>query len=193
MKEDSALAILKALADDTRLRIVRALQEKDMYVELLAERLALSAPTVSFHLKKLTAAGLVDARREQYYTIYSLRREIFNTTLSALLDDVSSPVSEALREEQYRRKVIRSFMPDGRCETLPAQVKKRMIIYHEIYSRFDPSHTYTEREVNAIIAEVHDDFCTVRRAFVGMGWMQREKGVYTVHPEAAAEAGEGKP
>ena len=193
MKEDSALAILKALADDTRLRIVRALQEKDMYVELLAERLALSAPTVSFHLKKLTAAGLVDARREQYYTIYSLRREIFNTTLSALLDDVSSPVSEALREEQYRRKVIRSFMPDGRCETLPAQVKKRMIIYHEIYSRFDPSRTYTEREVNAIIAEVHDDFCTVRRAFVGMGWMQREKGVYTVHPEAAAEAGEGKP
>ena len=193
MKEDSALAILKALADDTRLRIVRALQEKDMYVELLAERLALSAPTVSFHLKKLTAAGLVDARREQYYTIYSLRREIFGTTLSALLDDVSSPVSEALREEQYRRKVIRSFMPDGRCETLPAQVKKRMIIYHEIYSRFDPSRTYTEREVNAIIAEVHDDFCTVRRAFVGMGWMQREKGVYTVHPEAAAEAGEGKP
>ena len=187
MKEDSALAILKALADDTRLRIVRALQEKDMYVELLAERLALSAPTVSFHLKKLTAAGLVDARREQYYTMYSLRREIFSTTLSALLDDGSSPVSEALREEQYRRKVIRSFMPDGRCETLPAQVKKRMIIYHEIYSRFDPSRTYTEREVNAIIAEVHDDFCTVRRAFVGMGWMQREKGVYTLHPEAAAE------
>ena len=187
MKEDSALAILKALADDTRLRIVRALQEKDMYVELLAERLALSAPTVSFHLKKLTAAGLVDARREQYYTMYSLRREIFNTTLSALLDDGSSPVSDALREEQYRRKVIRSFMPDGRCETLPAQVKKRMIIYQEIYSRFDPSRTYTEREVNAIIAEVHDDFCTVRRAFVGMGWMQREKGVYTLHPEAAAE------
>ena len=193
MKEDSALAILKALADDTRLRIVRALQEKDMYVELLAERLALSAPTVSFHLKKLTAAGLVDARREQYYTMYSLRREIFSTTLSALLDDGSSPVSDALREEQYRRKVIRSFMPDGRCETLPAQVKKRMIIYHEIYSRFDPSRTYTEREVNAIIAELHDDFCTVRRAFVGMGWMQREKGVYTLHPEAAAEAGEGKP
>ena len=187
MKEDSALAILKALADDTRLRIVRALQEKDMYVELLAERLALSAPTVSFHLKKLTAAGLVDARREQYYTIYSLRREIFGTTLSALLDDGSSPVSEALREEQYRRKVIRSFMPDGRCETLPAQVKKRMIIYREIFSRFDPSRTYTEREVNAIIAEVHDDFCTVRRAFVGMGWMQRDHSVYTLHPEAAEE------
>ena len=187
MKDDSALSILKALADDTRLRIVRALQEKDMYVEQLAERLELTPPTVSFHLKKLTAAGLVDARREQYYTMYTLRRAVFDTTLSDLLGEGASPAAETLREEQYRRKVIRSFMPDGRCETLPAQVKKRLIIYREIFFRFDPARTYTEREVNAVIAEVHDDFCTVRRAFVGMGWMQRDHGVYTLHPEAVEE------
>ncbi len=45
------LGILKALADDTRLKILRALSERDMYVELLAERLQLSAATVSFHMK----------------------------------------------------------------------------------------------------------------------------------------------
>ena len=66
------LGILKALADDTRLKILRALSERDMYVELLAERLQLSAATVSFHMKKLQAAGLVDSRREQYYIVYSL-------------------------------------------------------------------------------------------------------------------------
>ena len=64
------LGILKALADDTRLKILRALSERDMYVELLAERLQLSAATVSFHMKKLQAAGLVDSRREQYYISY---------------------------------------------------------------------------------------------------------------------------
>ncbi|MBR4727613.1 MAG: DUF2087 domain-containing protein, partial [Clostridia bacterium] len=42
---------------------------------------------------------------------------------------------------------------------------------------------YSEKEVNALIAEAHADFCTVRRAFVEMGWMSREKGVYTAHPE----------
>ena len=63
------LGILKALADDTRLKILRALSERDMYVELLAERLQLSAATVSFHMKKLQAAGLVDSRREQYYIV----------------------------------------------------------------------------------------------------------------------------
>ena len=181
---NDALALFKLLADDTRLKILRALAEKDMYVELLAERLRLSAPTVSFHLKKLLAAGLVDARREQYYTVYSLRGEVFGATLADLAfqtDD--SAAGEALREEQYRRRVIRAFMPDGVCETLPAQVKKRLIVYREIFGHFEPGRAYSEKEVNALIAEAHADFCTVRRAFVEMGWMSREKGVYTAHPE----------
>ena len=65
---NEALPIFKVLADETRLKILRALDEKESYVELLAERLSLTPATVSFHMKKLLAAGLVDARREQYYT-----------------------------------------------------------------------------------------------------------------------------
>ena len=52
MKE--ALTIYKALADETRLKILNALNEKEMYVELLAERLQLTPATVSFHMKKLS-------------------------------------------------------------------------------------------------------------------------------------------
>ena len=70
-----ALALAGAqIRTDDYAGFLSALREKDMYVELLAERLQLSAPTVSFHMKKLQAAGLVDARREQYYTMYSLRK-----------------------------------------------------------------------------------------------------------------------
>ena len=186
---NNALALLKALGDDNRLRILRALKEKEMYVELLAERLKLSAPTVSFHMKKLLDAGLVDARREQYYTIYSLRQDVFRETLEALVFRDDSSAAEALREEQYRRKIIRSFMPDGYCEILPTQMKKRLVIYQEIFKRFDPARTYPEKEVNAIIGEVHGDFCAVRRAFVEMGWMWRDRGVYTVNPEADLDGG----
>ena len=179
---NSALALFKALADETRLKILNALNEKDSYVELLAERLQLSAPTVSFHMKKLQAAGLVDARREQYYTMYALRRDVFEAALGALVFRDAGANAEAIREEQYRRKVIRSFMPDGYCETLPAQVKKRLIVYREIFNQFDAGRTYTEKEVNALISRMHGDFCTVRRAFVGMGWMSRDRGIYTVRP-----------
>jgi len=180
---NETLNLLKTVADETRLRILRALSEKDCYTELLAERLDLSPATVSFHMKKLMQAGLVDARREQYYTTYSLRRGIFSKTLGELiLENEQSEAAEELREEQYRRKVLRSFMPNGYCEQMPAQLKKRIIVYREIFSRFEPGRTYTEKEVNAIISKVHDDYCTVRRGFVGMGWMHRSGGIYTVDP-----------
>ena len=175
------LTVLKALADDTRIKILRALCERDMYVELLAERLQLTPATVSFHMKKLTAAGLVDSRREQYYTVYSLRGEVFSLTLRELiLPRESADTAERLREEMYRRKELKSFMPNGYCKVMPAQVKKRQIVYEEIYSQFKPGATYTEKEVNETIMRMHDDYCTVRRAFVGMGWMSRDKGIYTV-------------
>lgn len=177
----SNAGLFKLLADDTRLRLLNALAEKDMYVELLAERLQLSAPTVSFHMKKLQAAGLVDARREQYYTVFSIRREAFEATLSSLVFQTQGQdAAERMREEQYRRKVLNTFMPDGVCEVMPAQVKKRMIIYEEIFQRFEPGRVYPEKEVNRIIAEVHGDFCTIRREFIGLGWMSRENGLYTV-------------
>lgn len=178
MKE--ALTIYKALADETRLKILNALNEKEMYVELLAERLQLTPATVSFHMKKLLAAGLVETRREQYYTMYSLRKEAFSMTLEQMTFAEGEDAAERQREEMYRRKVIKSFMPYGYCEVMPAQSKKRMIILEEISHQFEPGKQYAEKEVNALIGQMHGDYCMVRRAFVSMGWMTRENGIYTV-------------
>jgi biotin operon repressor len=181
--EYETLNLLKTIADETRIRIIRTLSEKDCYTELLAERLGLSSATVSFHMKKLVEVGLVDVRREQYYTVYSLKREVLSYTLGDLiLKDGQSETAEALREEQYRRKVLKTFMPNGVCKQMPAQLKKRIIVYREIFSRFEPNRSYTEKEVNAIISEIHEDYCTVRRGFIGMGWMHRSNGIYTVDP-----------
>ncbi len=178
MKE--ALTIYKALADETRLKILNALNEKEMYVELLAERLQLTPATVSFHLKKLSAAGLVETRREQYYMIYSLRREAFDLTLNQLtFIQTDGNEAERQREEMYRRKIIKSFMPYGYCEVMPAQSKKRMVILDEIFKKFEIGKQYNEKEVNALIGQVHADYCMVRRAFIGLGWMTRENGIYT--------------
>lgn len=181
--EHETIALLKTVADETRIRILRTLFEKDSYVELLSERLGLSPATVSFHMKKLQQAGLVDARREQYYTIYSVKRGVFRHTLEELiLEKDGGDATESLREEQYRRKILKSFMPDGVCRQMPAQLKKRIIVYREIFSNFEGGKSYTEKEVNEIISRIHSDYCTVRRGFIGMGWMQRSNGIYTVNP-----------
>lgn len=173
------LNIFKALADENRLKIICALNERDMYAELLAERLKLNPATVSFHMKKLVAAGLVDATKQQYYTIYSIRKQAFDMTLSDIVSrDEEQDAIEQQREEMYRRKVLKSFMPDGYLVQLPVQFKKRLIVYEEIYRLFEPNRAYPEKEVNETILKVYDDFCMVRREFIMLGWMTREKGIY---------------
>lgn len=73
-----------------------------------------------------------------------------------------------------RQKVLDAFFVDGRLLKSPAKMSKRNIAYGEILKHFEPGRTYTEKEVNAIISEVYDDYCEVRRHFVDHGWMQRD-------------------
>ena len=85
MTEEQALKLFKGLADRSRLQILKSLLEEDMYVERLAQRLELTPATVSFHLKKLMDAGAVSSRREQYYTMYSINKEVFQCRILDIL------------------------------------------------------------------------------------------------------------
>jgi DNA-binding transcriptional ArsR family regulator len=67
MTNTDAVTALAALAQDSRLAIFRLLVQNapdGLTVGLIAEQLELPAPTLSFHLKTLTHAGLVDTRQE---------------------------------------------------------------------------------------------------------------------------------
>lgn len=173
------LQTFKCLSDASRLQILAGLMREPMYVELIAERLALSPSTVSFHLKKLEAVALVTAKREQYYTVYSLNADMLDRTLREMIvPQEAKDDAQAQREAAYRQKVIDSFIVYGKLKTIPAQRKKRRIILEEIAGRFQPDRRYTEREVNLIISEMHDDFCTLRRELIVEGLMQRDHGEY---------------
>jgi DNA-binding transcriptional ArsR family regulator len=66
----------KALADPTRLRILQRLAQGDGTVTDLMRHVDLSQPLVSWHLRRLRAAGLVETRRRGRETICSLGREV---------------------------------------------------------------------------------------------------------------------
>jgi ArsR family transcriptional regulator len=70
------LALLQALAEPTRLRIVDLLRSGERCVCELTEALDAAQPRLSFHLKVLKDAGLVEDRREGRWIYYSLRREL---------------------------------------------------------------------------------------------------------------------
>lgn len=65
----------KALADPTRLRILQRLAQGEGTVSDLMLHVDLSQPLVSWHLRRLRAAGLVKTRRHGRETICSLGRE----------------------------------------------------------------------------------------------------------------------
>ena len=179
MNENDALALFKCLADKSRLQILKSLAQQDMYVELLAERLNLSAPTVSFHLKKLLDAGCVSSSKSQYYTMYSLNKAIFSVQLMDILMEKSDDADQQLqREAQYRQKVIDTFFEYGKLKSIPAQRKKRRIVLEKIVECFAFDRAYDEREVNLIIADFHDDFCTLRREMIMEGLMERDHQTY---------------
>ncbi|MBQ6602240.1 MAG: metalloregulator ArsR/SmtB family transcription factor [Eubacterium sp.] len=179
MTQESALKIFKCLSDMSRLRIVQSLTQGEMYTELLAERLAVTPSTVSFHMKKLEEAGIVVSRKEQYYTVYSLNRDVLGATLLDVAASGPEQVDEQQkREEEYRQKVIDTFFEYGKLKSIPVQRKKKLICYEVIAEKFVPGKVYSEKELNEIISSVHEDYCTIRRDMIGEGILQRSKGEY---------------
>lgn len=179
MTETDAIRLFKCLSDKSRLQILKSLAIEDMYVERLAERLGITAPTVSFHLKKLADAGAVTSYKSQYYTMYALKKDIFQTGILEILQEKSADAeAQAQRDAQYRQKVIDTFFEYGKLKAIPAQRKKERIILEVIADAFAYDRRYSEREVNIIIADFHDDFCTIRRDMVGEKLLDRDSSGY---------------
>ncbi len=179
MTETEAISLFKCLADKSRLQILKSLAMEDMYVERLAERLGISAPTVSFHLKKLADAGAVTSYKSQYYMMYSLNKDVFETSMLEIIREKSDEAEiQAQRDAEYRKKVIDAFFEYGKLKSIPSQRKKERIVLEVIADAFEYDRIYTEREVNIIIADFFDDFCTIRRDMISENLLDRDAGKY---------------
>ena len=179
MTEAEAISLFKCLADKSRLQILKSLAVEDMYVERLAERLGLTASTISFHLKKLSDAGAVTSYKNQYYMMYSLNKDIFQTSILEILQQESAEAQkQAQRDANYRQRVIDAFFEYGKLKSIPAQRKKERIVLEVIAEAFDFDRIYSEREVNIIIADFHDDFCTIRRDMISERLLDRNGAEY---------------
>ena len=171
--ENAAVAVFKALGDESRLAILRILlAEEESYVELLASRLGLTSATVSFHLKKLEAAGLVNCRRTQFYRIYSVERAFFAQSLEALIGKTPVPDDDT----KYRESVIAAIFENGRLKALPTQRKKREVVLRRLLEPLDSGREYGEKEFDAYLTSVClPDYCIVRREMIAFGMLSRRK------------------
>lgn len=82
MKDDKlkkVIKILKALSDESRIRIVNLLKAKSgVCVCEITEIINLSQPTISSHLKKLEEAGIITFRKDGLWVNYYLSEGMDN-------------------------------------------------------------------------------------------------------------------
>lgn len=173
------LQFLKALADESRLKLLGLLASREYSVGELAEQLALKEPTVSHHLARLQQLGLVRMRAEgtthryglQSGALHRLSKELFT------VEQVAS-IADNVEGERWERKVLKTYFEGDRLTQIPTMRKKRNVILNWLARQFEPGTRYPEARVNEIIKRHHADTATLRREMIMTGLMERKDGVY---------------
>ncbi|QHQ62284.1 metalloregulator ArsR/SmtB family transcription factor [Anaerocolumna sedimenticola] len=94
--------IFKALADETRLKIIDMLSCGELCACDILESFNITQPTLSYHMKILTESGLVYGRREGAWMKYSLNTEKVNEVKEVwhfITTDKQSCICKTVKEE----------------------------------------------------------------------------------------------
>lgn len=176
---ETLVTFFKALADATRLRIIGLLAVEERTVDELSMLVDVRPPTVSHHLAKLKALGLVSSRQDGVRRWYRLEAEavesfaqevLASDGLSTLGDEVEATAGSA-----NELKIMRTFMEGDRITKLPAKWSKKKVLLRYIFQQLDAETVYSERALNEAIEPVYHDYVTARRLMVDLGWLTRDR------------------
>jgi len=190
MQLDKVVNYHKALADPTRIKILILLAEGELNGQVLAEKIGVTPATITHHAAKLREASLIKERRDKNTIYFSLNHYFIKNSASAtenLIYQRVSPERTAERnldaDQQLRESVIKNFFTqNGRLRSIPAQLKKKLIVLTHIVSMLENGRKYSEKEINEFISGFHEDFATIRREFIMHHFMYRDNGVYELNP-----------
>jgi hypothetical protein len=78
--------------------------------------------------------------------------------------------------EQENEKILAAHFKQGLSgplDSYPLKEKKRVAIIRHLVTLFDANKTYTEKEVNAILKPIYEDYVLLRRHLIDYGFMDR--------------------
>lgn len=75
-------------------------------------------------------------------------------------------------EEKVLSSMFSSIEP-LKLITFPAREKKKIVVLKKIAEQFERDKKYSEKEINAILKEIYEDFATIRRYLIEYGFMGR--------------------
>ena len=121
VKKDAAMfeimAVTKALADETRVRLLAALQDGELCVCQLIELIGLAPSTVSKHLSILRGARLIEGRKQGRWMYYRLAGAqappAARSALTWLIDALKD--NPLIMEDRRRLARMMETQPEGLC------------------------------------------------------------------------------
>jgi ArsR family transcriptional regulator len=105
---EDLVSVFKALTDETRLKIIKLLEQGELCVCDIVAALAMQQSKVSFHLGVLKEAGLIQDRKQGKWTHYRIhdgdvfRRMLILTTLEKVPESFMS--EDKMRLAAFRTK-----------------------------------------------------------------------------------------
>lgn len=185
---DQLLYMLKALADESRLALLRLVNQEERTVGDLASLVDLGEPTVSHHLARLRQAGLVTLRmagNQRFYRVHQNGLARFKQLAAEIELLPATPVSPdsddswiaKLGWDASDQQVLRDYTFGSKLARLPTKQKKLLVILRWLATLFVPDRQYSEAEVNTILKAAYEqDFVSLRRDLVDYGYLRRERG-----------------
>jgi ArsR family transcriptional regulator len=116
-------AIFQALSDETRLRVMKLLEERELCVCELMQVLEMSQPRISRHLGVLKHAGLVTDRRAGRWVFYALTGGPAEPNVHIILQSLRSLDNDnplVAQDRENLKKAVRLSeldLPCASCDT----------------------------------------------------------------------------
>jgi hypothetical protein len=182
-EDDCLLRFCKALADESRLKIVGLIARGERSVQELAALMGLREPTVSHHLSILKETGLAKMRIEGNTHWYRLDSGVLRKTSRMLFDrDRLAVIAASVDTVGYERKVLAAFVTGERLTKIPDLRRKRWVILKWLTGYLAWGTDYSEAAINSILKVHHEDAATLRREMVGYRMLARDRGRYKLLP-----------
>jgi ArsR family transcriptional regulator len=114
-----------ALADETRVRILFALNHSPACVCELADALQIPQSTLSNHLAKLRRVGVVQTQREGTWIYYSLRRDSPVRDLLTIFEHIRENCP-TVRSDRSRLEQRLAMRVNGKCATSSSAISNHL-------------------------------------------------------------------
>ena len=160
----ATLTALKALADSSRLDVVGLLAQQPRSGDELATILNLTPSTISHHVARLQAAGLVSASAQQYYRIYTLNTDALRSLAKELVPEAMAGrmgLEASVDSNAYAAEILARWLKDNRLQGIPRKSHHKQIVLEWLTRKFAPDQRYDTDQVNETMEQwCRPEYCT---------------------------------